>query len=233
MRILRKCAATAGYLFMMSVLLEFKLSRLFDGKQFLLLILGAGILMLPSFWEDRKKGAESGKNEKAPDSERKYRNRRNLRQFSSCALWAGFLETFLLWLLALDRVDTISALLSEMALCLRPVFYGLCIWMICRGDSEGGGSAEKLDKETGFREITTSESYHIFQEMGLTRRETEIAIMVCQGKSNGEIAESFCISEATVKKHLSNIFGKLELSRREQIRGRLFAYREKAGGIDE
>ena len=49
-----------------------------------------------------------------------------------------------------------------------------------------------------------------------------IALLVCKVMSNGEIAENLCISEATVKKHISNIFEKLDCSRREQIRQRLF-----------
>ena len=75
----------------------------------------------------------------------------------------------------------------------------------------------------GIREISASESYIRFEQMGLTKRECEIAILICQGMSNGEIAENLCISEATVKKHISNIFEKFNCSRREQIRMRLFS----------
>jgi DNA-binding CsgD family transcriptional regulator len=43
----------------------------------------------------------------------------------------------------------------------------------------------------------------------LTRREQQIADLICEGYSNPQIA-SFCdISEETVKRHLSNIFDKM------------------------
>lgn len=57
-----------------------------------------------------------------------------------------------------------------------------------------------------------------FWDAGLTRRETEVAILILKCLSNAEIAEELYISETTVKKHVSNIFIKLKISRREQIR---------------
>lgn len=53
--------------------------------------------------------------------------------------------------------------------------------------------------------------------MGLTKRETEIAMLVMQKMSNAQIASELYISETTVKKHISNIFSKLEINKREQI----------------
>jgi DNA-binding NarL/FixJ family response regulator len=43
-------------------------------------------------------------------------------------------------------------------------------------------------------------------------RESEIVSAVRDGKSNKEIAAKFSISEDTVKRHVSNIFGKLDVS---------------------
>ena len=57
-----------------------------------------------------------------------------------------------------------------------------------------------------------------FLDAGLTRRETEEAMLVINSMSNAEIAEELYISETTVKKHMSNIFAKLKISKREQIR---------------
>ena len=48
----------------------------------------------------------------------------------------------------------------------------------------------------------------------LTPREKEIALLVAEGHSNNNIAESIDISERTVKSHLTNIFKKLELKDR-------------------
>ncbi|MBC8211579.1 MAG: response regulator transcription factor [Gammaproteobacteria bacterium] len=45
----------------------------------------------------------------------------------------------------------------------------------------------------------------------LTRREKDIAVAVSKGLSNKKIAARFSITESTVKRHLSNIFKKLQL----------------------
>jgi LuxR family transcriptional regulator, maltose regulon positive regulatory protein len=50
----------------------------------------------------------------------------------------------------------------------------------------------------------------------LSERELEILHLVAAGKSNQEIANELVITEGTVKKHLSNIFGKLEVKSRTQ-----------------
>ena len=48
----------------------------------------------------------------------------------------------------------------------------------------------------------------------LTKREIEVLYLLNQGYSNLKIAESLFISEGTVKKHISNILGKLGLENR-------------------
>ncbi len=49
---------------------------------------------------------------------------------------------------------------------------------------------------------------------GLTRREREVLASVAQGSSNQEIAQRLCISEQTVKTHLTHIFAKLDVKNR-------------------
>jgi DNA-binding NarL/FixJ family response regulator len=48
----------------------------------------------------------------------------------------------------------------------------------------------------------------------LTDRETEVLRAVARGLSNSEVAEELCVSEATVKTHVSSILGKLNLPSR-------------------
>jgi len=50
----------------------------------------------------------------------------------------------------------------------------------------------------------------------LTNREMEILKLIARGLSNNEIAETLCISENTVKGHVSNILSKLHLADRTQ-----------------
>jgi NarL family two-component system response regulator LiaR len=51
----------------------------------------------------------------------------------------------------------------------------------------------------------------------LTGREREVICLVAVGRNNREIAEQLCISEKTVKTHISNILSKLNLEHRTQL----------------
>jgi DNA-binding CsgD family transcriptional regulator len=52
---------------------------------------------------------------------------------------------------------------------------------------------------------------------GLTRREREVAVLIAQGKTNPEIAETLYLSVRTVKSHVTNILNKLGFDGRSQI----------------
>ena len=59
-----------------------------------------------------------------------------------------------------------------------------------------------------------------FQESSineLTQREREVIRLVALGRNNREIALELCISEKTVKTHISNLLGKLNLEHRTQL----------------
>jgi DNA-binding CsgD family transcriptional regulator len=51
----------------------------------------------------------------------------------------------------------------------------------------------------------------------LTRREQQVARLVCEGQSNQEIADQVALSLAMVKKHLHAIFRKLEVTSRSRL----------------
>jgi DNA-binding NarL/FixJ family response regulator len=51
----------------------------------------------------------------------------------------------------------------------------------------------------------------------LTKREQEITRLVCDGRSNQEIADAGVLSVAMVKKHLHSIFRKLEITSRSRL----------------
>lgn len=65
----------------------------------------------------------------------------------------------------------------------------------------------------------------------LTEREVEVLRLVAQGHSNRQISASLTISEATVRTHVSNILGKLNLSSRTQAA--LYALREGLASLNE
>ena len=62
-----------------------------------------------------------------------------------------------------------------------------------------------------------SVSYLLRRHYGLTVREIEILRHVSRGLSNKEIGEALNITENTVKKHLTNLFGKLQVRSRTQL----------------
>ena len=51
----------------------------------------------------------------------------------------------------------------------------------------------------------------------LTKRELEVALLLREGYTNAKIAEDLFVSEGTVKKHISNIFGKLDMYSRTEV----------------
>ena len=65
----------------------------------------------------------------------------------------------------------------------------------------------------------------------LTERELEVVPLVAQGRSNREIAETFVISEKTVKTHIGHILAKLELKDRTQLA--IYAIRHGLAGDDQ
>lgn len=46
------------------------------------------------------------------------------------------------------------------------------------------------------------------QDIRLTRRETEILTLICQGMSNAQISDRLCLSLRTIEGHKSNLFSK-------------------------
>jgi DNA-binding NarL/FixJ family response regulator len=54
-------------------------------------------------------------------------------------------------------------------------------------------------------------------ETSFSKKEREIVILISRGLINREIADRLCISEQTVKTHISRIFRKVNVSRRSQL----------------
>jgi len=48
----------------------------------------------------------------------------------------------------------------------------------------------------------------------LTSRETQVAILICRGFSNEEIADALRISQSTVKTHLKNLYRRVRVDSR-------------------
>lgn len=77
-------------------------------------------------------------------------------------------------------------------------------------------TAETEAVEQNVRQSKNS-SYFLSHEYHLSRREIEILKLLCDGKNNNEISKLLSISVNTVKKHISNIFNKLNVESRTQL----------------
>ncbi len=64
--------------------------------------------------------------------------------------------------------------------------------------------------------ILSRDKYWLFlkNRYHLTPRETQVAILICRGFSNDEIAEALKISQSTVKTHLKNLFRRVRVNSR-------------------
>jgi DNA-binding NarL/FixJ family response regulator len=69
-----------------------------------------------------------------------------------------------------------------------------------------------IKKEAAPREIDPKQA----GKLGLSKREYEILHLINDGLSNQQIADKLFVSENTVKKHVSNLFLKLDVQRRTE-----------------
>jgi DNA-binding CsgD family transcriptional regulator len=67
------------------------------------------------------------------------------------------------------------------------------------------------------------ERRRVVAEAHLTARETEVIQLVARGKTNGEIAGALWLSPGTVRKHLENVFEKLDVHTRTAAATRFLA----------
>src|SRR5688572_24340475 len=70
----------------------------------------------------------------------------------------------------------------------------------------------KIKKEIVQKEIDLVQ----VDKLGLSKREYEILQLINDGLSNQQIADKLFLSENTVKKHISNLFIKLDVQRRTE-----------------
>jgi DNA-binding NarL/FixJ family response regulator len=69
-----------------------------------------------------------------------------------------------------------------------------------------------IKKEPVIKEVDPEQ----VNKLGLSRREYEILQLINDGLSNQQIADKLFVSENTVKKHVSNLFLKLDVQRRTE-----------------
>ena len=209
------------YIFIVACALDFNIFLLIDMRLIFLTLVGTLLLTLPYY-------------------EGKISRRELLYIFGRKSIDTGFIQTFLLLFARLQNEAGYSRLLSDIALCFRPLLYGFCLFLLLAerletqstknpdGTGLSGVQADTADLDTiqASENETSTPQYSAQKKIGvqefamtyaLTRRETEITQLIIQGKSNAMIAGELFISETTVKKHVSNIFDKTGVSRREEL----------------
>jgi two-component system nitrate/nitrite response regulator NarL len=96
---------------------------------------------------------------------------------------------------------------------------------------------EAKSREPGGKNVVVSMPRGLLERLGeepvgaLSERETEVVVLAARGFPNARIAEELHISEATVKRHLANVYERLGVhSRSEAVR---MALMEQWIGIGE
>jgi DNA-binding CsgD family transcriptional regulator len=130
--------------------------------------------------------------------------------YKKAIFWSGFFIS-IIHLLSLFEESTVYTTINKnmglvyiILLNCRPLLYAISILILLYSNDA-----------TIFKNDTICYSEAIQQ---LTNREKEIAQLIAQGKTNIEIAEQLFISPFTVKKHVYNIFAKLQISQRMEIK---------------
>ena len=100
-----------------------------------------------------------------------------------------------------------SSLTDQIATALAAVMEGY-FWVHGRRSENLSGVLTQLRSQMRHE---NSDRFH------LTRRELDVVGLIVKGLSNRDIAKQFDLSEETVKRHLSNIFDKLNISTRLEL----------------
>ena len=189
----KKLIAVVVYTLLLCVLLRTEAILIFSLQHIGIFLIGGILLCIPYL-----------------EKKIKWRDFRQI--FKQNAITAGCLETFMLIFVSMTQKNVpLDRLLPDLALDLRPLFYGYVCYVVLKEEPEN--SDLKTNKEP-----MDQEEEEALDFSKLTRQEKVVAKLAGQGLSNREIGEELCISESTVKKHMSNIFEKLEISSRKELR---------------
>lgn len=125
-------------------------------------------------------------------------------------------------------------LIANLAALVLTVLTLLAVILYCRHIKPGSSSAATSESEEQSASKSASSVafssnmmateeirihvYDFLHQKNLSNREIEVAWLIYRGYTNLSIAEELFISEATVKKHASHIYEKLEVSGRKEFK---------------
>lgn len=96
----------------------------------------------------------------------------------------------------------------------RPLLYSFLLYLILR--LFDAGAPEEADAVSGGSGVSV-DGREIIRD-SLSKREMEVALLIAEGHTNIEIGQKLFISPFTVKKHAYNIFAKLNVQQRSEIK---------------
>jgi len=201
-KVLIKTGTILIYIVALLWLVEFRIWILLDVKLILMVVFGTVLLTLSSYKKDSK-----------------------LIEWKAPARWnaqiTGYLTTFVLLFSRLSGNQDYNNLMYDIALCCRPLLYGLILNILLNSNEVEQSREEKTANPVSDLTINLETVQQKLLGMGLTDREIEITVCIMEGLSNKEIGARLFISESTVKKHTGNLYKKLGISNREQLKQRM------------
>lgn len=197
-KLIKRFFAVIAFITVSALVFDIKFNDILSIPEFLLLVFGTSLFYI----------AANG----ITDGIGKFK----VSEFGENALFTGCFETLILIIgnINISNDTILDMKIFDIASNIRPLAYGFCIWLICRN----GNNDEMAGEGTGEGRPTLDEYYKVFRDGGLTNREVETAILAVQGMTNAEIAYELGIAESTVKKHMGNIFEKLGITSREELK---------------
>jgi DNA-binding CsgD family transcriptional regulator len=202
-KILIKASIIVLYLFALLWLVDFQFIILFNLKMIVIMTFGTTLLSLSSYKHAMTK------------QDIFYTVRWNIQI-------TAYLTTFILQFALLSSSYNATTLLYDVAMNCRPLLYALFFIVFMQNFTDG---ITMTEINTNVQQIPDQKTYvngrDFFKKCGLTDREIDVAQKISEDLSNKEIANQLFISENTVKKHTYNLFRKLNISNREQLKNLL------------
>jgi DNA-binding CsgD family transcriptional regulator len=142
------------------------------------------------------------------------------------AILSGFLTTLISVFSSPDiRFGALGSL--SVTVHLLPLLYASILYLLL---GIFLGDKPPSSREIHMHNLTATETAEkVFRAYGLTKREYHVAHKLLSDMSNKEIAADLYISEATVKKHIQNIYQKSGATDRTSFRDIYFDMAKKAG----
>lgn len=177
------------------------LNNLFDLKYFMLLLISVAFM---TYFEVRK-----------------FSDKENWKNIAGeRALWLSFILSFLAIFVRLSKpIDTEFAR-EEILFCMRPILYGLCFRIILGNDKHPVPIKQANLKEETLKREQSIKAWLL--KKGLSKRECEVTFLILDNLTNQEIAEELYLTENTIKKHNANLYKKLGINSREQLKYIIF-----------